>query len=341
MWKKILVSLEDAHAIGVACKYHRMMSLQFFAFYHELGVILFYPHIKGLQDLVIINPQLFMDVLGKILVLEGRKEIGKTARMWEALHKDAVLFTLLCLDVWSDVVGIDPQGIFELLVHCYLVAPVEAEKYNYTFPGEKQYFVPAVLPLAPLHISPATFHSVQRATPLHITFSTELVRPGFFTHLATSLIQSLKWKIVFDDGVYRNQLIFRFEDSLDDNVVFTAMSHAIQIDVLRHSSAGVLPLNKVCCDILDSVKECVEKVSEVLGSRSVKIKFKLICWSEMCQSQSKPPHYLVINPCHTQDMQLYCGGRGGRCDLLPEEAYWFLPKRSRSVPEVRPYIAAR
>ena len=339
-----VVSLEDAHAIGVACKIPQEDVITVLAFYHELGVILFYPHIKGLQDSVIINPQWFVDVLGKILVVEGRKEIGKTARMWEALHKDGVLLTPLCLDVWSDVVDIDPQGIVELLVHCYLVAPVKAEKYSYRFPGENQYFVPAVLPLAPLPISPATFCYVQRATPLHITFSTEFVHPGFFTRLATSLIQSLKWKILFDDGVYRNRLILRFEDSLDDNVVFTAMSHAIQIDVLRHSSAGVLPLDKVCHDMLYSVKECVEKVSEALGSQSVMTKFKLICWSEMCQSQSKPPHYLIINPHQTQDMQLYCeesGGRGGQRDPLPEEAYWFLPKRSHSVPQVSPYIAAR
>ena len=340
-----VVSLEDAHAIGVACKIPQEDVITVLTLYHELGVILFYPHIKGLQDSVIINPQWFVDVLGKILVLEGRKEIGKTARMWEALHKDGVLLAPLCLDVWSDVVGIDPQGIVELLVHCYLVAPVKAEKYSYRFPGENQYFVPAVLPLAPLPISPATFRYVQRATPLHITFSTEFVHPGFFTRLATSLIQSLKWKILFDDGgVYRNQLIYSFEDSLDDNVVFIAMSHAIQIDVLRHSSAGVLPLNKVCRDILHSVKECVEKVSEVLGSQSVKTKFKLICWSEMCRSQSKPPHYLIINPHHTQDVQLCCeelGRKGGRRDPLPEEACWFLPKRSHSVPQVRPYIAAR
>ena len=59
---KNMVSLEDAIAIGVACKMEDVVNA--LLLYHELGVILFYPYIKGLQDSVIINPQCFMKVLG-------------------------------------------------------------------------------------------------------------------------------------------------------------------------------------------------------------------------------------------------------------------------------------
>ena len=62
---KNVVSLEDAHAIGVACKIPREDVIKALLFYHELGVILFYPHIKELQDSVIINPQWFVKVLGE------------------------------------------------------------------------------------------------------------------------------------------------------------------------------------------------------------------------------------------------------------------------------------
>ena len=140
-----VVSLEDVHAIGVACKMPLEEVCEALKFYHELGVILFYPHIKGLEKSVIVNPGWFVGVLGKILVLEGKKEIGTTAQMWEALRKDGVLLAPLCVDVWSDVAGdIDPQGILDLLVHCYLAAPVETKQYKYEFPKADQYFVPAV-----------------------------------------------------------------------------------------------------------------------------------------------------------------------------------------------------
>ena len=329
---KNVVSLEDAIAIGVACKIPQEDVVKALLFYHELGVILFYPHIKGLQDSVIINPQWFVKVLGKILVLEGREKIGKTARMWEALRKDGVLLSPLYLDVWSDVEGIDPQGIIKLLVHCYLAAPMDPKekKYKDKFPEAEQYFVPAVLPIAP---SPSISDADQRATPLHITFSTtKFVHPGFYTRLATSLIQLPKWQILFKDedgaSAYRDQLTFSYNNSINESVVLTAMQDAIQVDVLCHSAdSSVLPFDEVCRDILHSVEECVEKVSKVLGS--VKTVIKFVCNSETC---GKPRHYLHINNNHTQAMQLYCeasGRRGGRRDPSPEEAYWFIPVSTR------------
>ena len=329
---KNVVSLEVAHAIGVACKIPQEDVGKALLFYHELGVILFYPHIKGLQNSVIINPQWFVNVLGKILMMKGRKEIGKTARMWEALHKDGVLLSPLYLDVWSDE-GINPQGIIELLVHFYLAAPMDPKekKYKDKFPEAEQYFVPAVLPIDP---SPNISDADQRATPLHITFSTtKFVHPGFFTRLATSLIQLPKWQILFKDedgaSAYRDRLTFSYNNSINESVVLTAMQDAIQVDVLCHSadsSTSVLPFNEVCRDILHSVKERVEEVSKILGSVRTEIKF--VCSSEKCQSQGKPRHYLCINNNHTQAMKLYCeasGRGGGRRDPSPEEVHWFLP----------------
>ena len=40
-------------------------------FYHELGVILYYPHIRSLSDKVILSPSWFVDCLGKVLTLPG------------------------------------------------------------------------------------------------------------------------------------------------------------------------------------------------------------------------------------------------------------------------------
>ena len=335
---KNVVSLEDAHAIGVACKIPQEDVGKALLFYHDLGVIPFYSHIKGLQDSVIINPQWFVNVLGKILVLEERKEMGKTAQMWEALQKNGVLLSPLYLDVWSDGEGIDPQGIIELLVHCYLAACLETQKYRDEFPEADQYFVPAVLPINPSPISADKFKYTQRATPLHITFSSKFVHPGFFTRLATSLVQSSKWQIKFEAGVYRNQLTFTFEGSVDNVIIFTVMPHAIQVDVLCFSSRGILPFDKVCHNILHSLEECTERISQALDI--VKAKIQFVCRSETCQSQHKPPHYLCINPGHTQDMELYCeesGIYGPRRDPLPEEQFWFLSTK-HCPPKVRLYM---
>ena len=71
------ITIGEAIAVGKSCKIEPKDVMKVLNFYHKLGVVLFYPHIKGLGDKVILSPEWFVDCLGKVLTLEGREVYGK------------------------------------------------------------------------------------------------------------------------------------------------------------------------------------------------------------------------------------------------------------------------
>ena len=86
-YPKNVIDLEEAHAIGVACKIPSDDVPKVLLFYHDVGVLLFYPHIDGLQNAVIINPKWFVDVLGRVFTLKER-DTGARTWHWRKLLRE-------------------------------------------------------------------------------------------------------------------------------------------------------------------------------------------------------------------------------------------------------------
>ena len=57
---KKVIDIEEAHAVGKACKIPHDDVPKALLFYHEVGAVLFYPHISGLHNKVIIDPKWFV-----------------------------------------------------------------------------------------------------------------------------------------------------------------------------------------------------------------------------------------------------------------------------------------
>uniref|UniRef100_A0A1X7T9F6 COR domain-containing protein n=1 Tax=Amphimedon queenslandica TaxID=400682 RepID=A0A1X7T9F6_AMPQE len=248
-----VISLSDAIAIGVACHIPVADVPEVLKFYHELGAVLYYPQIEGLKDKVILSPKWFVDTIGKVFPLE--KGWSGTYRL-SLLRNKGILVQPLYQEVWQSS-GIDPEEIIELLVHFRLAAPVQTEVCDST---SKQYFLPAVLPGYtgdPNEVRPGY---KLRASPVHITFSTGYVPPGFFTRLATTVATDANVKLNFDNiyeapatagffgrlaitmklrskvgikRIYRNRVCFSYGHPSDD-FVLTDINEAIQVDVLRY-----------------------------------------------------------------------------------------------------------
>ena len=222
------ITIREAVVVGKACEIKPEDVPKVLKFYHELGVVLFYPHIQGLGDKVILSPKWFVDCLGKVLALE-RRVYGK---MWNLLKKKGILVQPLYATAWKGCGGVEPEEMIQLLVHFGLAAELETKQYY--DPDVKQFFVPAVLPTFTGDPSSAITPGYKlRATPLHITFSTGYVIPGFFTRLVTSMamFDQRTCSLQFDEDIYRNRIAFKFHD---DDVILTALPKVIQVDMLRY-----------------------------------------------------------------------------------------------------------
>lgn len=326
-----VISVEEAHAIAVACKISSANVCNVLNFYHELGVILYYPHIVGLEKNVILNPKWFLTTLGKILTLKGREEY-KTGHMWDILHEYGVLVQPLYIGAWRNCEGVDPEAVMDLLVHLRLAAPVQTKVYHDY--DVKQYFIPAVLPITRDLVSTPMSGFEERATTLHILFSTKFVPPGFFTRFAAALLESPMCEILFQKGVYRNRLTFRYGEPPLDHVILTDLSNVVEVVVLRFvpNSARVASFDRVCGDLLEFLNKCCKEVSEIVCSRRIPYELKFVCNSDECQQQGCEQHYLVHPSIgQTKDLHLQCE-KNDRFRLPKStESYWFSAPPSSKI----------
>ena len=234
---KNIITLSEACAIGMDCKIDAEDVPKVLMFYHDLGVILFYPHIQCLRDKVILSPKWFVDCLGKVLTLQESND-GENLQMWELLHEKGILVEPLYKAVWSKCEGIGPEEMIQLLVQFRLA--VEVKTNLFYDPNVKQFFLPAALRKFTDDTS-----SDPKASSLHITFATGYVTPGFFTHLVATMPDSPNCDFYFHK-LFHNRVTFQFSGT---HVVLTELPCAIQVDVLHEDETSNTEKQNICHDV--------------------------------------------------------------------------------------------
>ena len=103
-----VISLDMAHIIGDASKISKEDVPHVLTFYHDLGVLLFYPHLDGLKDKIIINPKYFVDALGKVLPLSALVMVVDISEEWKLFHEFGILVQPLYVEVWKEFKDLKP-----------------------------------------------------------------------------------------------------------------------------------------------------------------------------------------------------------------------------------------
>ena len=175
-----------------------------------------------------------------------------------------------------------------------------------------------------------------QAAPLHITFSSGYVPPGFFTRFVAVVANSRKTELYLDKGVYRNCVTFRYQDPVShsiEHIVVTDCNNAIQIFVDR-LVPGSITFTRICQDILVLIENATQEVLDILekcGAQAinekctkykVKHKFQYVCTK--CPPSSSP-HYIITAPTdQSQDSYVCCNIFSSQYrPLTDQEKVWF------------------
>ena len=301
--KKPIVSVEEAKAIAKACGIPEESFPSVLKFYHELAVFFHYAHISSLKQYVIADPQWLIRHLGKLLALEGFEEM-KGSPLWKPLREKGILLQPLYEAVWKGC-ELPPQSLIDLLEHFLLLSPISSKVCS--FPG-REYFIPAVLKQFPTDQNPmVSTTALIRAAPLHLSFNTLQVPPGFFTRLATSISKEEKTHVVFDLGVYRNRITILYGEAHNqiDEVIITQLSSSIKVEVTRvhHRQSHDPFFTSVCREILKLIQECSASILEWLPG--IKVTPAFIC--EQCESgESQSKHFVKFQSTATTLSRLRC-----------------------------------
>ena len=335
---KNIISYSEAKAIAIACKIADEDVPKALAFYHDLGVILYYPKVAGLRDKVILSPKWFVECLGKVLSLEGNEKYNMPG-MWKLFREKGILIQSLYGAVWrNNEGGIDPQSIMELLVHLHLAAEVKTQQY----PDRDvlQYFVPCVLKnfVGDLHAPVIKMQSI--SSPVHVKFNTVFVPPGYFTRFATTVASYEAFTLDFEHGIFRNRVSFLFSEGTMkyDHVTFTQLPDTIQVDICRNApdTEDYPSFSKSCQSLLQIIKLSCKEVEDLyhqsmMGDTSTPLKvysqLKLVCTSMECLYNTDEVHYLSIDDLSEHELtaseKIKCEKSAAFRSFDNEEKHWF------------------
>ena len=186
--------------------------------HHHAGVLMYFPNISLLSDLVILDSQVVYDsvtflILGAMSFDSvGQAKAEKFRETGQFVMKDLVAATS---DVSGDI--IPPEKLVALLEFLHMVAPIPPIQDSVSSTDEEQekvYLMPCVLRTASKEKLDAMFTDKslpECVAPLMIRYKCGFVPLGIFPALIASLIGNKAFELVEED-MRKNIVKFRFGD---------------------------------------------------------------------------------------------------------------------------------
>ena len=302
--KKPIFPLNEVIEIAKACGVREEAIESVLKFYHELAVFFHYAEIPSLKQYVIADVQWLINLLAKVLALEGFED-NKSPLLWKPLREKGILVQPLCEDVWKDY-ELPPQALLDLMENFLLLAPIHSKVYP-QYPGQ-EYFIPSVL--KPFNDSQDTVTptaSLKKAAPLHLQFNTLYIPPGFFSRLATLLTKEGKCQVLFEHEVYRNRISILYGEANNqiDRITISQLTSSIKIEVTRDQPRlSHHPLfSSTCREILKLIQECSVSILDWLPG--IKVFPSFVC-EHRSSDESQPPHFTEFQADATTRSSLRC-----------------------------------
>ena len=198
--------------------------------HHRVGIIMHYPNVAGLEDIIITDLQLVFDRITNLITTCFTFEQSGSAAVREEFRKNG-RFSESQLDEMSLREKGDPlntKRLVALLKHLYIVAgPMKAQVGRKTV---NYYFMPCAL--KPADVEREKRDGSVSPAPLLICFECGYTPVGVFCCLVVYLLdqktnQVLEWKLTGNDQ-YRNRITFQVGQYYD---TVTLISHATYLEV--------------------------------------------------------------------------------------------------------------
>ena len=233
--------------------------------HHHAGVLMYFPDIPLLADLVILDSQVVYDsvtflILGAMSFSSvGQAKTEKFRETGQFVMKDLIAATN---HVSGDI--IPPEKLVALLEFLHMVAPIPPVQDSVSSTDEEQervYLMPCVLRVASKEKLDATLTDQscpECVAPLLIRYKCGFVPLGIFPALIASLIRNKAFEVV-DEGMMKNKVQFYF-GSLQILVTFLCYPKFYVIFISEHPIVEH-ELHEECVALRKAVAASLEQVN--------------------------------------------------------------------------------
>ena len=195
-----IISLKDCILYGKKCRMsEENTKLALWFFHYHAGILMHFPEVKDLEDIVIVDTQVIYDSITRLILIAYKKTDGINQYQAEDIKKTGKLtFELLEHACGS----ISPQKFLALLKHFNVITPILEPESSSSSPTnvKEMFFMPCILSSVS-NQSLDDFrmkHCCSIISPIRICYKSGFVPVGVFSALIASLIGKRNAKVSFN-----------------------------------------------------------------------------------------------------------------------------------------------
>ena len=263
--------------------------------HHHAGVVMYFPDIPLLKDLVIVDPQVVYDSV-TFLILRAlrsdRVDLATSEKFRETGQFSKEDLVRLTVDI-PDHIPV-PQ-LLALLKFLHIVACIDSD-------GKETYIMPCVLNSASkeeLVAYQKDEHYPNSPLPIMIRYKCGYVPIGIFPAIIASFIGGEKLSLI-EEGIKKNYIQFHFGKDYDE-VTFIAQPTYYEIRIARTSNTE-RETHEVCTELRREVESTFKIVSENIKYGSI-MDYQ---FSFECPRHRGKKHLCIIKSGETSPKKMLC-----------------------------------
>ena len=290
--------------------------------HHQTGVLMYYPEIPGLEDVVICDIQVIFDSITLLIVHTFTFE--KVNKALEEKFKQKGMFSegdIQRASSNTDVQDLIPLSkLVKLLEYVHILAPITNQH------GCMEYFMPSVLPCAPDDQLTRLPESPGQPAPLLIHFECGFTPVGVFCALIVHLLahgscSEMKWRLI-DSCLQKNRVKFHVGPYYI-MVILTSLPtfYEVAVDCSEQSKDT---LHLICNHVRRAIQTGIDAVTVRMNySCRTRHQPAFYCCAHQCSS--KGSHLAVCDRDENRPRKMQCLQSSLKDPMLlqPEHAMWF------------------
>ena len=261
--------------------------------HHHAGVMMYFPNVPLLEDLVILDSQVVYDSVTFLILRAMSFDVGQAcSKKFRETGQFVLKDLVAAIDRVSGGDLIPPMKLIALLKFLYIIAPISGNQPTHSYVEEQDvvYLVPCVLRTGSKQQLDAIFNNLDRplhVAPLMIRYKCGFVPLGIFPAPVANLIPNKYFRLV-QRGMMKNKVQFRHQP-LKTLVSFLCYPRFYAI-VISKFFVSECDVRKECVAIRQQVVAALEQV----GSRMNYGNFVDYQFAFECPSHPGNQHLCVV-----------------------------------------------
>ena len=225
--------------------------------HHRVGVLLYYPEVKALEGIVILDIQIVFNSATNLI--RNTFTFDKVGKRLSKKFREKAQFSLQ--DVMKATSGhtdslIPLENLVKLLEYLGILTAIPSAGIN----GESTYFMPCVLKSARARELSVLNSSNSDPAPLILRYDCGYVPLGVFPSMITNLVSQQRdgWKII-EAGLYKNMVQFHVGEDYD-TVTLISYPRYFEIRVSRNANFHT-PTESLCAHVRSIIKSTLNTVT--------------------------------------------------------------------------------